>query len=111
MTTSRIERASRLAKTSAAFVRNDPLSKGVKTASVQIRITPDGSLKSFEVLNEADQAAEIAFIRSVVERSIPFAPFPADIDKSARSLTMTICIRPAGSGGGFGFSRASGRHC
>ncbi|MBP5987288.1 MAG: hypothetical protein KA538_08895 [Azonexus sp.] len=96
---------------SAAFVRNDPRSKGVKTASVQFRINPDGSLKSFEVLNEADQAAEIAFIRSVVERSIPFAPFPADIDKSARSLTMTICIRPAGSGGGFGFSRASGRHC
>lgn len=96
---------------SAAFVRNDPRSKGVKTASVQFRINPDGSLRSFEVINEADQAGEIAFIRAVVEQSIPFAPFPADIDKSARSLTMTICIRPAGSGGGFGFSRASGRHC
>ena len=96
---------------SAAFVKKDPRSRGVKAASVQFRINPDGSLKSFVVLNEADQAGEIAFIRSVVEQAIPFAPFPADIDKSARSLTMTICIRPAGSGGGFGFSRASGRHC
>jgi len=96
---------------SAGFVKNDPRTKGVKTASVQFRINPDGSLKSFEVINEADQAGEIAFIRSVVERAVPFAPFPADIDKSARSLTMTICIRPAGSGGGFGFSRSSGRHC
>lgn len=96
---------------SASFVKNDPRTKGVKTASVQFRINPDGSLKSFEVINEADQAGEIAFIRSVVERAVPFAPFPADIDKSARSLTMTICIRPAGSGGGFGFSRSSDRHC
>jgi hypothetical protein len=96
---------------SASFVKNDPRTKGVKTASVKFRINPDGSLKSFEVINEADQAGEIAFIRSVVERAVPFAPFPADIDKSARSLTMTICIRPAGSGGGFGFSRSSDRHC
>lgn len=96
---------------SATFVKNDPRTKGVKTASVQFKINPDGSLNSFVVLNEADQAGEIAFIRSVVERAVPFAPFPADIDKSARSLTMTICIRPAGSGGGFGFSRSSGRHC
>lgn len=96
---------------SAAFVKKDPRSRGVKAASVQFRINPDGSLKSFVVLNEADQAGEIAFIRSVVEQAIPFAPFPADIDKSARSLTMTICIRPAGSGAGFGFSRASGKYC
>ena len=84
---------------SAAYVKNDPRNKGIRTASVQFRINPDGTLKSFDVINEGDQADEVAYIRSVVERSIPFSPFPEDINKSARSLTMTICIRPAGSGG------------
>lgn len=97
---------------SAGFVRNDPRSKGVRQASVQFRLNPDGSLKSFSVLNMGDQAEEIAFIRSVVERSIPFAPFPADINRSARSLAMTICIVPGGGDGGFGFTRrGSGRGC
>ncbi|MFZ2268244.1 MAG: hypothetical protein WAV95_11770 [Azonexus sp.] len=98
---------------SAGFVRNDPRSQGVRQASVQFRLNPDGSLKSFVVLNMADQAEEIAFIKSVVERSIPFAPFPADLNRSARSLAMTICIVPgSGSGGGFGFTRNShGRGC
>ncbi|MBS1159302.1 MAG: hypothetical protein H6R15_1721 [Proteobacteria bacterium] len=97
---------------SAGFVRNDPRSKGVRTAAVQFRLNPDGSLKSFSVLNMGDQAEEIAFIKSVVERSIPFAPFPADINRAARSLAMTICIVPGSAGGGFGFTRtANGRGC
>lgn len=93
---------------SSTFVKNDPRSKGVRPAAVQFRLNPDGTLKSFSVLNAGDQAAEIAFIKAVVERSIPFAPFPVDLDKSARSLAMTICILPTSSGDGFGFSRMSG---
>jgi hypothetical protein len=54
---------------SAAFVRNDPRSRGMHTAAVQFRINPNGSLKSFTVLNAGDQQEEIAFIKSVVERS------------------------------------------
>lgn len=96
---------------SAAYVRNDPRSKGMRVAAVQFRVNPDGSLKSFVVLNAADQQEEIAFIQSVVERAIPFSPFPADLDRAARSLAMTICILPA-SGGGFGFTRGTdGRGC
>lgn len=96
---------------SAAFVRHDPRSRGVKNAAVQFRIHPDGSLKSFTVLNAGDQEQEIAFIRSVVERAIPFARFPPDLDRAARSLGVTICIQPSG-GGGFGFTRmADGRPC
>lgn len=96
---------------SAAFVRNDPRSRGVKAAAVQFRINPNGSLKSFAVLNAGDQQDEIAFIRSVVERSIPFAAFPPDIDRAARSLGVTICIQP-GRAGGFGFTRLpDGRAC
>lgn len=98
---------------SAAFVKNDPRSKGVRLAAVQFKLNPDGSLKSFTVVNEGDQAEEIAFVKSVVERSIPFSPFPPDINKAARSLSMRICILPPRAGeGGFGFSRASpGRAC
>ncbi|WP_300455016.1 hypothetical protein [Accumulibacter sp.] len=96
---------------SAAFVRHDPRSRGVKNAAVQFRIHPDGSLKSFTVLNAGDQEQKIAFIRSVVERAIPFARFPPDLDRAARSLGVTICIQPSG-GGGFGFTRvADGRPC
>lgn len=96
---------------SAAFVRNDPRSRGVQAAMVQFRLNPDGTLKSFVVLNAADQGDEIAFIKSVVERSAPFSPFPADLDRAARSLAMLICIKPA-TGGGFGFTRnANGRGC
>lgn len=97
---------------SAAYVNNDPRSRGVRTASVQFRVNPDGSLKAFEVLNAGDQAEEIAFIRSVVERAIPFAQFPPDLDRAARSLAITICIKPgAGGGDGFGFTRTGGRGC
>ena len=98
---------------SAGFVRNDPRSKGVKNASVEVRLNPDGTLKSFKVLNAADQHEEIAFVKSVVEQSIPFAPFPSDIGRSAKSLAMVICIVPGSAGGGgFGFTRnPGGRGC
>lgn len=98
---------------SAAFARNDPRSKGVRTGAVRVRLNPNGSLKSFEVLYAADQQGEIEFIRKVVERAVPFSPFPADIGKSARSLAMLICIMPTNAGGGgFGFTRQpGGRGC
>lgn len=98
---------------SARFVRNDPRTKGVRNAAIEIRLNPDGSLKSFKVLDAADQQEEIAFVRSVVTQAVPFAPFPPDIGKSAKSLAMLICIKPASSSsGGFGFSRnPSGSAC
>lgn len=91
---------------SAGFVKNDPRSKGVKSALVQVKINPDGSLRSFKVLNAGDQQAEISFIKSVVEQAVPFSAFPADMRRSARSLGMMICIMPPGLSGGFGFSRS-----
>lgn len=96
---------------SSSYVRRERHEPGVRPAMVQFRLNPDGSLKSFTVVNPGDQAGEIAFIRSVVERSIPFAPFPPDIDRAARSLGVTICIRPAGGDAGLGFSRMRGNRC
>ncbi|MDE1545996.1 hypothetical protein PTW32_11265 [Dechloromonas agitata] len=95
---------------SAGFVNNGRRHQGVQTAAVQFRLNPDGSLKSFTVLNAADQADEVAFIRAVIERSLPFAPFPPDIDRAARSLGVTICIRP-GRNNDPGFSRMRGNRC
>ena len=76
-------------------------------------VNPNGSLRSFKVLNAADQQMEIEFIRSVVERAVPFSAFPPDLQKSAQSLAMIICILPAHLGGtGFGFARTpDGRRC
>ena len=98
---------------SAEFVKNDPRSRGMKTARVLIRLNPNGSLQSFKVLNAADQQDEISFIKSVVERAVPFSAFPTDIQNSSQSLAMVICILPASlSGGGFGFTRTpDGRGC
>lgn len=97
---------------SAAFVRNDPRAIGLRTALVQIRLNPNGSLKSFRVINAADQQDEIAFVKSVVEQAVPFAPFPADMRRSAGGLAMVICIKPASWSGSFGFTRnPDGRGC
>ena len=97
---------------SAGFVRNDPRAKGVQQAAIEFKLNPDGTMKSFRIINAGDQAEEIAFVKAVVERSIPFSPFPPDIDKAARALTMRICIQPAHQGeGGFGFTRAGGHGC
>ncbi len=91
---------------SASFVRNDPRSRGVRKASVQVKLNPDGTLKSFRIVNAGDQQDQIAFIKAVVEQAVPFAPFPGDLRRSASALNMMICIQPAsGGGGGFGFSR------
>ncbi len=95
---------------SADFVNRERRNPGVGTAAVQFRLNPDGTLKSFVVLNAADQADEIAFIKAIVERSIPFSPFPPDIDKAARSLGVTICIRP-GRNSEPGFTRMQGGRC
>jgi hypothetical protein len=95
---------------SAGFVNNERRHRGVQTAAVQFRLNPDGSLKSFVVLNAGDQADEVAFIKAVIERSVPFSPFPPDIDRAARSLGITICIRP-GQNNEPGFSRMSGSRC
>lgn len=98
---------------SAAFVKNDLRGRGRLIATVLVKVNPDGSLQSYKVLNAGDQQDEIAYTKSVVERALPFAAFPADIKKSVASLAMVICIFPAGSdGGGFGFTRtAPGRRC
>jgi hypothetical protein len=98
---------------SAAFVKNDPRARGVKPAAVLIRLSPSGSLQSFKVLYAGDQQEEIAYIQSVVERAVPFSAFPADLQKSANSLAMMICILPAHlSGGSIGFARTpDGRRC
>lgn len=93
---------------SAAFVRNDPRAKGVRAALVRVQLNPNGSLRRFEIINAADQQDEIAFVRSVVEQAVPFSAFPADLQRSARSLGILICIQPPSAlGGGFGFSRSS----
>jgi hypothetical protein len=92
---------------SAAFVKNDPRTRGQRKALVEISLNPDGSLKNYRVLRSGDQEAEIAYIKSVVDRASPFSAFPPDIRKSMNALTITMCIYPAGQGGG-GFSRSFG---
>lgn len=97
---------------SAAFVKNDPRTRGIRPAAVEVRLNPNGTLKSFSIVNSGDQQEEIAFVKQVVERALPFAAFPPDIADSARSLGLMICIQPATLGGGnFGFSRRSGTGC
>lgn len=93
---------------SAGFVQR-PTAAGTKKAAVQFRLNPDGSLKAFTVLAAGDQSAEIDYVRAVVNRAVPFPRFPPDIQRSARSLAMNICIAPgSGSESGMGFFRLPG---
>jgi len=93
---------------SAAFVKNDPRAQGSRKALVQISLNSDGSLKSYRVLRAADQQAEIAYIKSVIDRASPFSVFPPDILKGTDSLSILMCIYPPHAGGGGGFSRSFG---
>jgi len=98
---------------SADHVEKPPRQAGYKKASVQLRLNPDGTIRSFEVLNAGDQFDQIAFIKRLVERAAPYSPFPPDIVRSAKSMAILICIVPSyGPGGGMGFTRNSdGRGC
>jgi hypothetical protein len=93
---------------SAAFVKNEKRVNGSHKALVEIALNADGSLKSYRVLRSGDQAAEIAYIKSVVERASPFSAFPPDIRRAVDSLSINMCIRPADDGSGGGFSRSYG---
>ena len=93
---------------SAAFVKNEKRVSGSHKALVEIALNADGSLKSYRVLRSGDQAAEIAYIKSVVERASPFSAFPPDIRRAVDSLSINMCIRPADDGIGGGFSRSYG---
>ncbi len=103
---------------SAAFVKDEPRSKGVKAAAVQIQLNADGSLHSFRILSATDQQSEIAYIKQVVERAVPFAALPNDLRQEIAGtgngpaiLAILICIQPSFLGGGFGFTRNNGRDC
>ena len=93
---------------SAAFVKNDPRARGSRKALVEISLNRDGSLRSYRVLRSGDQEAEIAYIKSVVDRAAPFSAFPPDISSGREVMSVLMCIFPARSGGGSGFSRSFG---
>ena len=99
---------------SAEMVKNKSKETGSRVAVVRAVLNPDGSLKSFTILQAADQQAEIAYIQSVVERAAPFPAFPPDIRKATDAMILQICIQPqrTGPGGGAFFSRLSpGQGC
>ncbi len=97
---------------SSAFVKRNQGRIGTKRAAVQLRLNPNGTIKSFEVLREADQHDEIGFIKKLVERAAPYSAFPPDILRSAQSLAIVICVLPPEPGSGFGFTRdADGKGC
>ena len=90
-----------------------PEDKDLQTASVQLRINPDGTVKSIEVLNEGDHKTGVEFIEHLLERSAPYSPFPPALVVSAKSLAIIICIKPGQDGDpGFSrFERSEGRGC
>ncbi len=93
---------------SAAFVKNDPRARGSRKALVEISLNKDGTLRSYRVLRSGDQEAEIAYIKSVVDRAAPFSAFPPDISSGREVMSVLMCIYPARAGGGSGFSRSFG---
>ena len=93
---------------SAAFVKNERRASGSRKALVEISLNADGSLKDYRVLRSGDQNAEIAYIKSVLDRASPFSAFPPDIRQARDWLSITMCIYPADEGGGGGFSRSFG---
>ncbi len=94
---------------SAAFVKREPRAQGSRKALVQVILNPDGSLKRYRVIRAADQKAEIAYIRSVIDLAVPFSAFPSDIRNGMDSFAVLLCIFPGREGeSGGGFSRSFG---
>ena len=99
---------------SAAMVKNNSRDVGTEVAVVRVVLNPNGSVKSFSILQAADQQCEIAYIKTVVERAAPFPAFPADIRKATDALILQICIQPKRFAAGSGplFTRiARGQSC
>lgn len=99
---------------SAAMVKNNSREVGTEVAVVRVVLNPNGSVKSFSILQAADQQAEIAYIKTVVERAAPFPAFPAEIRKATDALILQICIQPKRFAAGSGplFTRiARGQSC
>lgn len=99
---------------SAAMVKNNARDAGSHVAVVQVALNSNGSVRSFTILQSADQQAEIAYIKSVVERAAPFPAFPSDIRSATDALILQICIQPKrfGAGNGAQFTRMSrGQSC
>ena len=99
---------------SAAMVQRKTRDGGSQVAIVRVALNPNGSVKSFTILQTADQQAEIAYIKSVVERAAPFPAFPSDIRRATDALILQICIQPKGvsAGNGAQFTRMSrGQSC
>ena len=99
---------------SAAMVQRKTRDTGSQVAVVQVALNANGSMRSFTILQSADQQSEIAYIKSVVERAAPFPAFPSDIRAATDALILQICIQPKGVGGGSGaqFTRMSrGQSC
>ena len=85
---------------------------GRGTAALQVRINPDGTVKSLEVFNESDQKEQVEFVKRLLERSAPYSPFPAAMSVSAKSLAIIICIKPGSNGEGFSrFERGESTGC
>lgn len=96
----------------AGFVKSEGRHRGTRKAMVAFRLNPDGSLKSFKVLNAGDQEEQIAYIRAVIEHAVPFAAFPPELGRAARSAGLIVCINPADNeGAGLGFRRLGGSQC
>lgn len=99
---------------SAAMVKNKSREAGSRVAVVRVVLNQNGSVKSFTVLQAADQQIEIAYIKTVVERAAPFPAFPPEIRKATDAMILQICIQPKrySTGDGAFFSRMSrGQSC
>jgi hypothetical protein len=94
---------------SAAFIKDDPSSRGIHKALVKITLNPNGTLKSYRILRVGDQQKQIAYIKRVIDLASPFSPFPSDIRDAMGAFSVFICIYPAREGeGGGSFLRSSG---
>jgi hypothetical protein len=98
----------------AAMTKNETRQKGSHTAAVRFVLNKDGSVKSFKIVNAADQQAEIDYIQKVIRQASPFPAFPPDIRNATNEMVVQICIKsdPFGSLGGSTFTRmSSGQDC
>jgi len=98
---------------SAEMVKNETKERGVQVAAVRVTLNKDGSMRSFKILQAADQKEEIAYINAIVKQASPFAAFPPEIRNATNKLILDICILPSryNNGGAQFTPMEKGRGC
>ncbi len=62
-------------------------------ATIRIELSPDGSLSNFQILRSTESTILDEELRAMVDRALPFPPFPSDLQRTSLTLVIPVAFR------------------